>query len=122
MLCCHGLGHAACADDNGKGEALGLGCDFDKIPSCTRAKLDIDDFVSWDIECVVTAQCCMCLLPLMLQGYAFNRRCCATSSHQGLCCAAATAATLKSTAVGSSTMSTRTTPTPSSAPSCLRHI
>ena len=96
------MGNGTCANDGGKGVALGLGCvfciccefrlilllfsiekaaisveirsndlmfytgndgfiltnddvviqrcDFDKIPTCTRAKMDIDDFVSWDID------------------------------------------------------------------------
>jgi hypothetical protein len=44
------MGNGTCADDNGKGSALGLGCDFGQIPTCTRAKMDIDDFVSWDID------------------------------------------------------------------------
>lgn len=44
------MGNGTCADDNGKGSALGLGCDFGNIPTCSRAKTDIDDFVSWDID------------------------------------------------------------------------
>ena len=41
------MGNGTCADDNNRGQALGLGCDFTQIPACPRAKLDIDDFVSW---------------------------------------------------------------------------
>jgi len=26
---------------------VGLGCDYDAFPACTRAKQDIEDFVSW---------------------------------------------------------------------------
>jgi hypothetical protein len=44
------MGNGTCANDGGKGVALGLGCDFGDIPTCTRAKMDIDDFVSWDID------------------------------------------------------------------------
>ena len=44
------MGNGTCADDGGKGSALGLGCDFGKIPECARAKQDIDDYVSWDID------------------------------------------------------------------------
>ena len=44
------MGNGTCANDNGKGIALGLGCDFGEIPSCSRAKIDIEDFVSWDID------------------------------------------------------------------------
>ena len=41
------MGNGTCADDNHRGQALGLGCDFTQIPACPRAKMDIDDFVSW---------------------------------------------------------------------------
>ena len=41
------MGNGTCADDNDRGQALGLGCDFTQIPACPRAKMDIDDFVSW---------------------------------------------------------------------------
>ena len=44
------MGNGTCANDNGRGVALGLGCDFGKIPTCSRAKQDIEDFVSWDID------------------------------------------------------------------------
>ena len=44
------MGNGTCADDNSRGSALGLGCDFGKIPECARAKQDIDDYVSWDID------------------------------------------------------------------------
>ena len=27
-----------------------LGCDFDAIPKCAQAQMDIEDFVSWDID------------------------------------------------------------------------
>eukprot|EP01052_Picozoa_sp_SAG31_P038535 SAG31_NODE_5170_length_2701_cov_3.885473_3_plen_92_part_00 len=40
------MGNGTCADDNDRGQALGLGCDFTQIPTCSRAKMDIDDFVS----------------------------------------------------------------------------
>jgi hypothetical protein len=29
---------------------MGLGCDELTMPRCARARLDIDDFVSWDID------------------------------------------------------------------------
>lgn len=31
-------------------QMLGLGCDYDVIPHCKRAKQDIEDLVSWDID------------------------------------------------------------------------
>jgi alpha-N-acetylgalactosaminidase len=44
------MGNGTCANDDGRGEALGLGCDFTQIPACPRAKMDIDDFVDWGID------------------------------------------------------------------------
>jgi len=36
---------------------LGLGCDGDQIPACPRAKQDIEDFVSWDIDHIKVDGC-----------------------------------------------------------------
>ena len=45
---------------------LGLGCDRYSLPACTRAKQDIEDFVSWDIVslawALVCASCCWCAI------------------------------------------------------------
>ena len=45
----------ACAEDAhvrswGPAAEMGLGCDEGSMPRCARARLDIDDFVSWDID------------------------------------------------------------------------
>ena len=34
-----------------------LGCDFDAIPKCAQARMDIDDFVSWDIDHIKVDGC-----------------------------------------------------------------
>ena len=51
------LGNNSCAADKftgpppwGPSADMGLGCDEWSMPRCDRARLDIDDFVSWDID------------------------------------------------------------------------
>jgi hypothetical protein len=51
------LGNNSCAADKfvgpppwGAAAQTGLGCDERALPKCSRAQIDIDDFVSWDID------------------------------------------------------------------------
>jgi hypothetical protein len=39
----------------------GLGCDYDAIPKCAQAKMDIEDFVSWDIDHIKVTNSCHAL-------------------------------------------------------------
>lgn len=44
------MGNFTCASSRFAIDPIGLGCDYDKIPECATAKLDMDDYVSWDID------------------------------------------------------------------------
>ena len=57
------LGNNSCASNKftgpppwGPSADMGLGCDETSMPRCDRARLDIDDFVAWDIECVIVVK------------------------------------------------------------------
>ena len=47
-----------------------LGCDFDAIPKCEQARMDIDDFVSWDIDHIKVDGCGGFDIPHMNESYA----------------------------------------------------
>lgn len=45
------LGNGTCASKSYATDALGLSCDYARVPAgCPVAQRDIDDFVSWDID------------------------------------------------------------------------
>ena len=44
------MGNNSCAAKKFAEDQMGLGCDELSMPRCARAQLDIDDFVSWDID------------------------------------------------------------------------
>ena len=44
------LGNNSCAAGKFAVDQMGLGCDEQSMPRCSRAQLDIDDMVSWDID------------------------------------------------------------------------
>merc|ERR1719238_552499 len=51
------MGNFTCAHQHWQLDPLGLSCDYENLPECSTARLDIEDLVSWDIDALKVDGC-----------------------------------------------------------------